>query len=78
MANSNIAQLVGQHIDTYRLAKTVETLYGFNNYEFIKKFAVIDEQLEAQEKQMMADQQSVVDASQPTSLEMELEANEPI
>lgn len=78
MANSNIAQLVGQHIDTYRLAKTVETLYGFNNYEFIKKFAVIDEQLEAQEKQMMADQQSVVDASQPTSLEMELEADEPI
>lgn len=72
LANTNIAQLVGQHINTYNLAKTVEQLYGFGKYEFIQKFAVVDEQLDLEEKQMLAQQESVRQASEPTSMEMEM------
>lgn len=71
LANTNIAQLVGQHIDTYRLAKVVESLYGFDKYEFIKKFAVVDEQMELQKKQMYAEQEAVMEGAAPTSLEAE-------
>jgi hypothetical protein len=70
LTNTNIAQMVGQHINTYNLAKTVEELYGFEKYAFINKFAAIDEGLEGQEKQMMAEQEMVKTSSEPTSLEM--------
>ena len=70
LTNTNIAQMVAPHINTYNLAKTVESLYGFDQYAFINKFASIDENLEMQEKQMMAEQEMVKSSSQPTSLEM--------
>tara|TARA_B110000908_G_scaffold98523_1_gene116312 strand:+ start:31 stop:1782 length:1752 start_codon:yes stop_codon:yes gene_type:complete len=70
LTNTNIAQMVAPHINTYNLAKTVEGLYGFDQYAFINKFASIDENLEMQEKQMMAEQEMVKSSSQPTSLEM--------
>ena len=73
IANTNLAGLIGQHLNTYNLAKTVETLFGFDQFEMVQKLAAIDEQLEAQEKQMMAEQQAVMQSSQPTSLEMQME-----
>lgn len=73
LTNTNIAQLVGQHINTYNLAKAVEQLYGFDKFGFVNKFASIDEQLEMQEKQMMAEQEMVRQASEPTAMEMEME-----
>lgn len=73
LTNSNIAGLVGQHINTYNLAKTVEELYGFDKFGFVNKFAQIDEQLEMQEKQMLAEQEMVRQASEPTAMEMEME-----
>jgi len=76
LTNTNIAQMVGQHINTYNLAKTVEELYGFEKYAFINKFAAIDEGLEGQEKQMLAEQEMVKTSSEPTSLEMEMMAGE--
>lgn len=70
-ANSNLVQLVGKHIDTYSLARTAEDLFGFDKFDFIKKFAVIDETLEQEERAMLAEQEMVNMASQPTALEME-------
>jgi hypothetical protein len=70
LTNTNISQMVAPHINTYNLAKTVESLYGFDKYEFINKFAAVDENLEMQEKQMMAEQEMVKTSSEPTSLEM--------
>jgi len=70
LTNTNISQMVAPHINTYNLAKTVESLYGFDKYAFIKKFAAVDENLEMQEKQMVAEQEMVKTSSEPTSLEM--------
>lgn len=72
LSNTQLGQMVMPHINTYSLAKSIEQLYGFEKYDFIKKFASIDEQLEAQEKQMYAEQEMVRQSSQPTSLEMEM------
>lgn len=76
LANSNLAQLVGQHINTYNLARAVEELSGFDKFEFITKFAAIDEQAEQQEAVMMAEQQVAKTMSEPTELELGLEAQE--
>lgn len=73
LANSNVAQLIGQHINTFNLSKAFEHLYGFSDFGFIKKLAVIDEQQEAQTKQMMADQASILESSEPTAMEMQME-----
>lgn len=78
LANSNLAQLVGQHINTYNLARAVEELSGFDKFEFIQKFAVVDEQLDLEEKQQYAQQAAVDQASQPSPLEMELEDAEAV
>lgn len=74
VANSQIGAMIMPHINTYQLARVVEKLFQFENYEFVNKFASIDEQLEMQQKQMLAQQQTVADASQPTSLEMDMQA----
>ena len=76
LTNTNISQMVAPHINTYNLAKTVESLYGFDKYAFIKKFAAVDENLEMQEKQMVAEQEMVKTSSEPTSLEMEMMGEE--
>lgn len=72
LANTQLGQIVAPHINTYSLAKTVEQLYGFEKYGFVNKFAVIDEQSEMQNKQMLAEQDMIQQSSEPTSLEMEM------
>ena len=56
LGNSNLGQLVAQHIDSWNLAKTIERLGGFDKYQFFSKFAVIEEQSEAQKLQMTAEE----------------------
>jgi hypothetical protein len=72
LSNTQLGQIVMPHINTYALAKTVEELYGFDKYGFVNKFASIDEQSEMQERQMLAQQDAVQQASEPTALEMEM------
>jgi len=72
LANTQIGQMVAPHINTYNLAKTVEELYGFDKFGFVNKFASIDEQMEAEERSMLAQQEMVKQSSEPTALEMEM------
>jgi hypothetical protein len=64
MSSSNLGQLIGQHISTWNLAKTVERIGGFDKFEFIEKFAVIEEQQEAQSLQTTAEEQQLNDLMQ--------------
>lgn len=65
LANSNLGQLIGQHINSFNLARVVEDLGGFGNYEFIDKFAAIVEAGEAQMQQSMQEQELVSKLSNP-------------
>lgn len=65
LANSNLGQLIGQHINSYNLARVVEDLGGFGNYEFVDKFAAIVEAGEAQMQQAMQEQELVSKLSNP-------------
>ena len=76
LANTQIGQMVAPHINTYNLAKTVEELYGFDKFGFVNKFASIDEQMEAEERSMLAQQEMVKQSSEPTALEMEMMQDE--
>lgn len=72
LANTNLGTIIGEHLDTFQLAKVVEELYGFDKFNFIKKFRAIDEQVEREKKSMLAEQEIVGEASQPTLLEEEM------
>lgn len=65
LANSNLGQLIGQHINTFNLARVVEELGAFDDFQFIDKFAAIAEQGEAQFEQAMAEQNLVKQLEQP-------------
>lgn len=76
LANTNLAQIIGQHINTFNVAKAWEELAGFEKYETISKLAMIDEQVEQQEKSLYAEQEVAQRLSEPTPMEMELEADD--
>ena len=64
LANSNLGQMIGQHISTWQLAKAVEQIGGFDKFEIINKFAVIEEQQEAQSLQTTAEEMQLQDLEQ--------------
>jgi len=64
LSNSNLGQLVGQHINSWKLAQTVSRIGGFDKFEFFEKFAVIEEQQEAQQLQTTAEEQQLNDLVQ--------------
>ena len=74
LGNSQILQLIGPHINSTNLAKTVERLGGFSRYEFVEKFAAIDEQAEMAMKQNAAEQASQQQMMNPSLGEVEMEA----
>lgn len=57
LANSNLGQLIGPHISSYKLAKAVEELGEFGDWGLIDKWVTIEEQGEAQLKQAVQEQQ---------------------
>jgi hypothetical protein len=65
LANSNLGNLIGQHLDTYQLARAVEDLGGFSKYEFVDKFALIREQADAMREQQIQESMMVDELSQP-------------
>lgn len=68
-------QILGKHFNTYDLARVWESLNGFENFEVIKKFAAIDEAMEEQEATMLAQQEMEQTMSQPTAMEMGMDAD---
>lgn len=73
LANTNLIQLIGKHVDSFRTARVWEELSGFNNFELVEKFSAIEEAVEEQQMTMMAQQEVAQSSSQPTMAEMELE-----
>lgn len=70
LANSNLGQLIGQHMKTYAVAKAVEDLGGFQQFSIIEKFGAMIEQSEAQVMQAAVEQQTVGTLSQPSATEI--------
>ena len=64
LSNSQLGQYIGQHINTFNLAKVVERLGGFEQFVFIDKFAAIEEQREAQQLQATAEEMTLQDLQQ--------------
>ena len=71
---SGMYQIFGKHFDTYDLARVWESLNGFESYQVISKFAAIDEAMEEQEATMLAQQEMEKTMSEPTALEMGMDA----
>ena len=65
LSNTNLGNIIGQHINSFNLARVVEDLGGFGQYEFIDKFAAILEAGDAQMTQAMQEQQMVAKLSNP-------------
>lgn len=71
LANSNLANLVSAHLNTYALAQVVEELGGLTEFEMFGQFAAIEEQFEQQQLVNVAQQVNERNLSRPT-LEEEL------
>jgi hypothetical protein len=74
LQQSGMYQIFGKHFNTYDLARVWETLNGFENYQVITKFAAIDEAVEEQEATVLAEQEMQKTMSNPTALEMDMDA----
>lgn len=72
LANSALAQIVSPHLNTWELTQVVNEVYGFEDYEMFGKFASIEEGLEAQEMQAMAENEFANSQSQPSPQELAL------
>ena len=70
LANSNLGNLIGQHIKTYGLAQAVEQLGGFNQFDIIEKFGGMIEGQEAQVMQAALEQNTVNTLQQPSMPEV--------
>ena len=58
LANSNLGQLIGTHLNTYQLAQAVEQLGGLGDFKAIERFAMVDEQADLAQAQAVAEQQT--------------------
>ncbi len=65
-------QFYQSHVDSYNLAKAIETLSGLDEFGIIKKFAAIEEQGGAEKASAAVEQDLVESLSQPTAREMSL------
>jgi hypothetical protein len=74
LANGNLMQIIGAHVNSNNLAKTLERLGGFQRYEFVEKFAAIDEQAEMASHQNAIEQSLQQNMMNPSLGEVEMEA----
>ena len=74
LSQSQLGQVIAPHLSTWKLAEVVEHVYGFEDFDMFEKFVSIEEQLEAQEMQAMA--QNEFAQSQPTAQELALQQEE--
>lgn len=73
LANSNLGALVGKHLDTFKLAESVERLGGFGKYEIFSRNRQIEESLEDQAQAAAAEQALAGTLAQPTAEELAIE-----
>jgi len=73
LSQSTLGQIVAPHMSTWKLAEAVEHVYGFEDFDMFEKFVSVEEQLEAQEMQAMAQNEFVNSQSQPTPQELSLQ-----
>lgn len=71
LGNSNLANIIQNHIISANLARTVERLGGFEKYTFIEKFGAIDEAVEMQSHQQAAEQTIMNALDNPSLAEAE-------
>jgi hypothetical protein len=74
LIQSGMYQVIGKHFKTYGLAKVWEALNGFESFEVVQKFAIIDETMEEQEATMLAEQELEQTMGQQTAMEMQMDA----
>lgn len=70
LANSNLGQLVGTHLNSYALAQAVEDLGGLKEFKVFEQFAAIDEQAEMQQQAAIAEQQATSRLSEESMQEV--------
>lgn len=70
LANSNLGNIIGQHLKPYELARAVEDLGGFAQFSIIEKFGAMLEGAEAQSTQAAIEEQVVGTLSQPSAQEI--------
>ena len=76
IANSALGQMTAKHLDTWNLAQAISDIYGFDDFKLYEKFKAISEAVEEQKITTMAQQQVSQDSAEPTSAELELEAED--
>ncbi len=70
LANSNLGQLIGGHMNTYALAQAVEELGGLQGFGIVEQFAAVDEQAEMQQHAAVAEQQTAAMNSEESMQEV--------
>lgn len=73
LANSNLGQIIGAHLNTYNLAQAVEELGGLTQFKAFEKFAAVEEQADMQIAQAVAEQQVTTVLSEQSMQETMLE-----
>ena len=66
LANSNLGNLIGKHMNTMHLAKVVENLGGLGEFEMFQPFAAIEEEFEQQQLINTAQQMNEQNLARPT------------
>jgi hypothetical protein len=72
LANSNLGAIVQPHTSTFALAKAVNEVYGFDDFNLFEKNVAVREQLEMQQEAALAENEFVAQQQQPSPQEVEL------
>lgn len=76
LSQSQLGQMIAPHMSTWKVANAVEHVYGFEDFDMFGKFVSVEEQLEAQEAQAMAQNEFAQSQGQPTAQELALQQEE--
>jgi hypothetical protein len=72
LSQSQLGQLVAPHMNSWQLTQAVNFLYGLSDFDIFGKFAATEEQLEQQKITARAEEDFMMDRSQPSMAELEL------
>lgn len=73
---SQYQPIVAAHVNTFNFAKAIEELSGLDDFQIVSKFAAMDEQAEMQKEQMLVQQDAARTMSEPSSIELAMEAED--
>lgn len=69
LAAGGLAEIVRQHMDTWKTAEAVNHVFGFEEFEMFDKFASISEEVERTQLVQQAQQEVAMSTEQPTQEE---------